>query len=264
MIGFLFVIPTLNSSHLLKKLINSLNKQTYPYWRVLFVDGFSNKLHRDNLIEFCQSNDKLNWTLEDKNNRGVFNAMNIGFIDVRKNEWMIFWGSDDWAYNENILKNLAYEIKEFKNKSDLIVCKARYFNTKTKRMARESFFIKNSQTKIISRTYFKFLLFLGLTPPHQSTLFSSKVVDKMNYYSNKFQIAADLDYFLRLSGKEGIKISIIDQKIVLMSTGGLSSIKWRKKLSEVYLAYKNTFGIFFIIPLALRYLRKISIKCFNL
>ncbi len=49
MIGFLFVIPTLNSTHLLKKLINSLNKQTYPYWRVLFVDGLSDKLHREKI-----------------------------------------------------------------------------------------------------------------------------------------------------------------------------------------------------------------------
>ncbi len=216
------------------------------------------------LIEFCQSNDKLSWTLEDKNNRGVFNAMNIGFREMKKNEWILFWGSDDWAYNENILKNLASEINQSLKKSDLIVCKGRYFNTKSKRLARESFFIKNSQTLIISRAYFKFLLFLGLTPPHQSTLFSSKVVDRINYYSNKFKIAADLDYFLRLSNKDGIKISIIDQKIVLMSTGGLSSIEWRNKISEVYLAYKSTFGIFFMFPLALRYLRKISTKWFNL
>ena len=158
--SFLFIVPTLNSYAILPRLVSSLQSQLYTNWRVVFVDGNSSKNHHDYLNVLCEEDKRFSWITESSLRSGIFGAMNDGITIANDNDWIYFWGSDDWAYNENILKNLAYEIKESTNKPDLIVCKARYFNMKTKRMARESFFIKNSQTKVISRIYFKFLLFL--------------------------------------------------------------------------------------------------------
>ena len=47
-----FVVPTLNSSDNLSRLIISLKEQTYSNWRVLFIDGGSNKYNLDKLKNF--------------------------------------------------------------------------------------------------------------------------------------------------------------------------------------------------------------------
>ena len=44
---FFFVVPTLNSSNTLSRLVLSLESQSFVDWRVLFVDGGSDKYNLD-------------------------------------------------------------------------------------------------------------------------------------------------------------------------------------------------------------------------
>ena len=43
--------------------------------------------------------------------------MNEGFIEAKENEWLIFWGSDDWAFSYNCLENLFNKINILSKKS---------------------------------------------------------------------------------------------------------------------------------------------------
>ena len=38
----LFIVPTLNSYHLLPKLVNSIQNQSFKNWEIIFIDGDSN------------------------------------------------------------------------------------------------------------------------------------------------------------------------------------------------------------------------------
>ena len=44
-ISFLIIVPTFNSSDILKRLVESVNEQTYQSWRLVFIDANSSKVH---------------------------------------------------------------------------------------------------------------------------------------------------------------------------------------------------------------------------
>ena len=35
-------------------------------------------------------------------NSGIYGAQNIGFNLCKDNEWMLYWGSDDYAFNKKV------------------------------------------------------------------------------------------------------------------------------------------------------------------
>ena len=41
------------------------------------------------------------------NEYGIYGAMNEGFKNVKEDEWLFFWGDDDWVPFPDTLKNLA-------------------------------------------------------------------------------------------------------------------------------------------------------------
>ena len=259
MIKFFFLIPTLNSSENLSRLVSSFKKQTYEHWRILFVDGFSTKFHRKKLSEICSSSEKFSMIQQNKNEPGIYGAMNQGFNFIREDEWLFFWGDDDWVYSQNTLEKLAFEIYKKKN-SGLIVCQGQYVDTKKRKLSRKAFFIRKYHQRILNNSAFRRLLFYGFSPPHQATGFSPELCKKIPYYSKYLELAADLDYFLRISKLNKFSVLTISNKIVFMSNNGISSRKIYKRLLEVSLVYIDSFGIFFFVPLLMRYIRKIMFK----
>jgi len=127
-----------------------------------------------------------------------------------------------------------------------------------------NFFEDNKFSKILDRRIFRKNLFLGMTPPHQTTLFSKSAFEKLPIFSDDFLLASDLNYFLNFSKIEDISILVLNDELVNMSTGGISGQKNKLRLKEVICSYKQSFGIFFPIPFIFRYLRKISLKFFRI
>ena len=110
-----FVVPTLNSYLLLPKLVNSLKNQTWNHWNLLFVDGKSNKDHTEWLKKSSKEDSRLKIVKQEKKFKGIFGAMNQGFKTIEDNEWIFFWGSDDWAISSDILENLVKKINSYSN-----------------------------------------------------------------------------------------------------------------------------------------------------
>ena len=92
----LIIVPTLNSFEILNKLINSLLNQSYRNWETIFVDGPSSLDHKDYLRSISNSNKRFH--LSSLHLQKVFAAMNYGFENKIEAEWVLFWGSDDYAY----------------------------------------------------------------------------------------------------------------------------------------------------------------------
>ena len=254
------VVPTLNTYLILPKLINSLKNQTWKNWELLFVDGESNKDHVEWLKNSCNKQSNLKIIKQDKNYKGIYGAMNQGFKTIKDNEWILFWGSDDWAVSSDTFKNLVEIVNSYSNKFDLIVCKGRYVDNESRKFSRVSTFLKNKLPKILDKNKFKSKLFFGMTPPHQATLFSKRAFLKLSTFRDNLILASDLDYFLRFSEIENTSILVINYDLVHMSTSGISAQRNKLRLIEVLLSYKNTFGILFPIPFVLRYIRKICLK----
>ena len=58
-ISFLIIVPTLNSSRILGRLIESLKEQTYENWRLVLIDGNSSKYHQDWLKDNVSSDNRI-------------------------------------------------------------------------------------------------------------------------------------------------------------------------------------------------------------
>ena len=56
---FQVIVPTQNSYKILRKLIESIQSQTYANWSVIFIDGKSNKSHVKFLKELCFSDNRF-------------------------------------------------------------------------------------------------------------------------------------------------------------------------------------------------------------
>ena len=110
---------------------------------------------------------------------------------------------------------------------------------------------------------FRKRLFLGMTPPHQATFFTKSAFDKLSIFSENLELASDLDYFLNFSCIDEISIIVINNELVNMSTNGVSSQKNILRFKEVFYSYKKFFGMFFLVPYTLRYIRRIFIRLFN-
>ena len=256
--NILIVVPTLSSWEILPKLINSLKNQSNTNWKVLFIDGNSSKAHENYLKKICVHDKRFSF-IKQKNDKGIFKAMNIGFKIAKKNEYLLFWGSDDMCIADNTINLLIKNIKILSKKSfstDFIICKSCFYSPSSKNSKRPNFSeIKN--IKQISSERYRLSLFTGFSQAHQATIFGPKIRKIIQNYSNSFELAADLDYYLRVSKEKNIFITFLPQDIVLVGEGGISSRKNLLRIFEVLKAYYFSFGIFFIVPFILRYLRRI-------
>jgi len=256
-INLVIIVPTLNSYKVLGKLVDSLISQKYKKWRVIFVDGKSSPEHINYLNRLNLNDSRFKWVMQENDYEGIYGAMNQGINYVKKNEWVVFWGSDDWAFDENSFKNIISEIRRFeKFKPYLIVAKGRYIDLRDYKLKRKSQFI-NFKNKVLSSKKFRYQMFLGNTPPHQTTIFSPKAIKDKIKYQTKFKIAADLDYFLNISLSRNMLICLMNLEIVKIGMGGFSSLSNNARLKEVYKCYADAFGFFVLVPFLLRYIKRI-------
>jgi glycosyltransferase involved in cell wall biosynthesis len=262
MISFVIIVPTRNSFRLLPALIHSLQIQTYPIWRVQFIDGQSESEHINYLTSICTLDSRFSWKPQIVRDTGIFGAMNEGLnsISTCDDQWILFWGSDDRASDPFMLASIVERINSFSqvnNKPDLVICGGAYYRCSVD-SKEKSFLTRRTNFKFIN-TYRK-SMFLGLTPPHQATFFGVGALKLLSHFSTDLMLAADLDYFLKLSEVPGINVLVLDNNVVLIGDSGISNQNTWQRLIEVSRVYHKTFKSLWFIPFVFRYLRRIQSK----
>jgi hypothetical protein len=240
------VVPTLDSHALLPRLVGSLQQQSWPHWRLHFIDGPSSAVHRAALAKLCREDPRLSWTPQAPEETGIFGAMNQGAAQAAPQAWLLFWGSDDWAAGPNVLERLATRLQELMQlgrEPDLLVCRGRYEN--------------NRPSAFRWRHSYRRSLFLGSTPPHQATAIGPGARRRLPRYAEGFSLSADLDHFLQLSGFADLRVERMDLELVGMGSGGVSGLQTQRRLQEVRRAYRRAFGATWPVPFLLRYLQRL-------
>ena len=271
--SLLIIVPTLDSYELLSGLVESLQAQTWTAWRLLFIDGPSSPAHRHWLCACCESENRCTWMEQSPDHRGIFGAMTQGFQMAGPDDWLLFWGSDDWAAADDVLQQLIASIsmEDFgQSGPDLVVCRGRYADWHGNLGRRCAFGLHASKgvnpapAHDLDAAAFRRRLFLGATPPHQSTLFCPKAIQRLSSYRDGLRLTADLDYFLRLSRLEPLKVRLLDLELVHMGDTGVSGQQTRRRLREVKCSYRQAFGWRWWIPFVARYLRRLASRFFVL
>ena len=251
--SLLIIVPTLNSYQLLSRFVSSLKDQSWTGWRVVFVDGPSSLQHRKWLESCCIDDFRFQWIEQSPHEPGIFGAMNQGFSLAGPADWLLFWGSDDWAASPSVLGSVVKAIEFYSSPPDLLVCQGRYVNARSGVFSRLSIFRPKG---LLSSSDYRHFLFFGSTPPHQATLFGPGARKLITRYASGFRLSADLDYFLRLSRYPRLSVQCLDLEIVNMADSGVSSQLTKLRLYEVYRAYHRAFGWLWFFPFILRYLRR--------
>ena len=260
-ISLLIVVPTLDSFQLLPKLVESLRFQKWHSWRVLFVDGPSSIQHRQWIERLVTQDERFAWVRQERTfGQGIFGAMSQGFLLAHPNEWVLFWGSDDWAAGPDVLFEVVSSIASEPAAPDLVVCSGRYVDSTSGKLSRLSSFKPACH---LSGSAFRKALFHGFTPPHQATLFGPGARRLLASYASGYRLSADLDYFLRLSSNYNLSVLCLDKELVHMLDGGVSSQQLLRRLQEVCRAYRFAFGFLWWFPFFSRYLNRFK-SVFNL
>ena len=249
-----FVIPTLDSFDRLDMLISSLRSQSYANWRLVFVDGPSGEDHRQWLDMCCLSEHRCSWVQQDVKCSGIYGAMNQGFSLAEPDEWILFWGSDDWAAGPHVMAEAVAAIETATLSPDLLICSGRYADLASRSLTRTTVF---RSAGLLSSSAYRRSLFFGCTPPHQATLIGPGARRYLACYDTGFLLSADLDYFLRLSCFSDLLIQCIDLEFVHMANDGVSGRQTKLRLREVSRAYQSSFGFLWWFTFTARYLRRL-------
>ena len=252
--SLLIVVPTLDSHTLLPRLLASLQQQSWPHWRLLFIDGPSGPEHRGCLIQCCANDSRCRWLEQDPAEPGIFGAMNQGFALAAPDDWLLFWGSDDWAADPGCLEQAIAAIEAASRWPDLLVCRGRYADAATGALGRSTSFMPAG---LLNSGAYRRALLLGSTPPHQATLFGPGARRQLARYAEGFRLSADLDYFLQLSRHTDLRVQCLDLELVHMADGGVSGQQTQRRLQEVRRAYRRAFTGFWWFPFVARYVRRL-------
>lgn len=254
--SLLIVVPTLDSYGLLPHLLASLQQQTWAHWRLLFIDGPSGDEHRNWLHLCCGLEPRCQWQQQDSTQPGIFGAMNQGFAAAEPDDWLLFWGSDDWAASSSVLADLIAALQHAVANGvvpDLVVCRGRYADASTGSLGRFTTF---RHTTTLDGAGYRRAILLGSTPPHQATLFGPGARSRLDRYTPGFRLSADLDYFLQISCHPDLQVQCIDLELVHMANSGISSQQTQRRLQEVRRAYQRAFGAVWWFPFLSRYTRR--------
>ena len=185
--------------------------------------------------------------------------MNQGLEYYEKNEFVVFWGSDDWINSSYSLKKIFEKVEKFYIERsflpDLIFCGGRYYEKETLKPMRHSFFLE--EEIICNSKIYNLLIFNGNSPPHQGTIFSPNIIRKLKLYNQNYKLAADLDYFLRVSSLKDLEILNLNFVLVKMLMGGESGINFYRRISEVIVIYFKRYKFIFIYPFLMRYVKRV-------
>jgi len=245
------VVPTRNSSALLPRLVLSLQEQSWGNWRVILVDASTLPGERPFLEQLVRADSRFSWVPQAADGTGIYGAMNIGFRLLHPDEWVLFWGSDDWSSTPRSLQEALSDASV--RDCDLLVCRGRYMRPDAKgalRLERATSF-----RWILS---YRLSLFLGSTPPHQCTLIGPGARRLLDRYDDQFRIAADLDYFLNLARCRSCRVRTSPSLLIDMGVGGVSGVQHRRRFQEVNVAYRRAFPLFWLIPLLMRYFQRLG------
>lgn len=257
------IVPTLNSHIALKELVSSFKIQTHKNWEVIFIDGESELDHLEYLKDICNKDKRFKWFTQPKNYPDIYGAMTYGMKVANQNNWIFFMGSDDEFINKNVLKNLNIELSKSKmldKNFDILFCRCRYKKNKEKK--RSSSFSLNSKERVFSNKEVDKCLFFGSTPPHQGTIMSPAARNFLPMFSNKYKLAADLDYILKIVKSNNIFYKSLNIELCQLGDKGISNKQTFRRIYEVSRIYLERYKFLFFVPLLLRYSRRIISKYF--
>lgn len=231
----------LNSQSSIERTIKSVLSQNYKNLEYIIVDGGS----IDKTLDIVENYKQFISKIISEKDSGIYSAINKG-LKIATGDVISILHSDDYFIDENVLSEIVTYFKNDKNLECLIG------STIMKKQLGDKILRKYSPL------YFKkWMMYFGVSPPHPSTFVKNFVYKKNGLYKEKYKIAGDFEFYLRILFKSKINYKLVESKYVIMSYGGASTKSLKSNLiatKEILDSFKengiynNWFIILFRFP----------------
>ncbi|OOV07747.1 hypothetical protein RF819_14375 [Rhodoferax fermentans] len=214
------ITATFNSKEFIHILANSLQSQSDHDFEWVVADGGSS----DGTIEVLKDYPQLNIQIVQRSDFGIYDAIN-GAIKKCKGMYYVVAGSDDYFYPDAIA-NFKREISS--SHADMVTSRLKFCGVERGVLG---------GNPAVNRQ------FAFVSGHAVSTAFRTALHEKFGYYSNKFPIAADQDFILKVA-HSGASIHRADFVSGSFEPGGVSGRDFLGTLTEsfrIQVKYHNKF-----------------------
>lgn len=180
---FTIIVATFNAAEFIEACLDSVITQTFPDFEILVVDGKS----RDGtmaLVEKVASIDSRVRYISEPDS-GIYDAMNKG-IKLAKRSWVMFLGSDDRLFDNEVLFDVAQYINSENGSTNVV-----YGDVQTYSPTSTEYKHKRYDGK------FDFFKLTRKNPCHQAIFYHKDLLSRVGSYNLMFKLFADWDLNLR-------------------------------------------------------------------
>lgn len=214
-----------NRKATIKQSINSVLDQDYPDIEYIIIDGNSS----DGTQSIIESySDKITHYISEPD-KGMYDAINKG-LKIATGDIIGLMHSDDVFYDRSVVSKIVNTFL-MSATADAVYGNGIYVTNDAKE--------KIVRNKIGGEYNFKKLK-SGWLPLHPTVYIKKSIIEKYGNYSLDFKIASDTEFLLRYLFKHKINIVYMNEYVVKMKMGGMSTDYKRvlDVLSEDYEIYK--------------------------
>jgi glycosyltransferase len=226
MSNFSIITIVKNSKENIKKTIESVLCQKYSNYEYIILDGCSIDGTTKIIKDTIKNSKKVKYLrIKDE---GLYDALNKCIL-LCKNKYVGILHSGDLYKNQYVLKTVS---KKVNSNLDFISGNILYYNKNFK-------IFRKWNIKYNMHTLFNFIRI-----PHTSLFLKKKIFNEIGLFNKNYKISADFDFIIRMLFKKRYKYSHLNEFIVLMKYGGISSNKnfILKMKEDIKILYEH-FGI---------------------
>lgn len=214
-----------NRESTIEQAIKSVLSQDYPDIEYIVVDGAS----KDRSLQIINKYKDHIYKIISEPDKGMYEGINKG-IKIATGDIIGLLHSDDFLYSTDTISKITKKIQI--SNADFL-----YGN---------GLFVDSQNTDNIIRnwiggTYSKWKVKHGWLPLHPTCYIRKTCIDKLGLYDESYKIAADSDFLFRYLYEANLNVVYMNEYIVKMRMGGLSTDKTKRKLmwEEDIRMYRN-------------------------
>lgn len=211
-----------NRSATIAKAIESVLNQDYPDIEYIVIDGNS----KDGTKEIIQSYSKRITKYISEPDKGMYDAINKG-LHLATGDIVGLMHSDDEFYDRTNVSKIVAAYKDAPEADGLYGNGIYISNDAEERIVRNRIGGAYDFEKIKS----------GWLPLHPTVYLKKSLIEKYGFYNLDFKIASDTEFLLRYLFQHKINMVYVDEYIVKMRMGGLST-NYKRAFEVLYEDYK--------------------------
>lgn len=208
------ITSSFNREATIGQAIESVLAQTYPDIEYIVVDAAS----RDSSLAIINRYKDRIAKIISEPDHGMYEGINKG-IRVATGDIIGLLHSDDFFYSNDTVSNLVKKFEE--TDADLVYG--------------DGLFVDFNNTEHVIRNwiggkYSKWKVKHGWLPLHPTCYIRKECIDRLGMYDESYRIAADSDFLFRYLYEANLKVEYLNEYIVRMRMGGLSTNGKQRKI----------------------------------